>query len=196
MLKLIFYGLIFALTQPVFAKAAIYSGLIQKDSSGKIYLTDKSRTTPYEIESLYTSTKEQLDRLKTNDFISIQADVGLTENTLLIYSINFVGLSDLLGLWKSDEENCYFFDSFNTLKVYAASTNSKCEMPYLKSVKKRIRSFSYFINPGVTNWYMVISDNRTSLAAELVMLIPQTSIQLRLFDDMTGDVLSILTLRR
>lgn len=184
------------MTSQAYAKIAVYSGLIQKDPAGKVYLSDKSRTTPYEVDSLYLSTKEQLNRLKTNDFVSVQAEIGLTENTLLIYSINFIGLSDLIGLWKSDEDNCYYFESFNTLKVYSVSTKGTCEMPYLKRVKKRMVSFSYFINPGIKNWYLVISNNFTNMAAELIVINPQNSIQLRLFDDASGDILSIMTLRR
>lgn len=181
---------------PVLAKISVYSGIVQTESAGKYFLYNKAHATRYEIDSLYISTKEQLARLKTNDFISVQAEPGLTDGTLLIYSINFVGLADLLGLWKSDEDNCYFFDSFSTLKVYASSSRGTCAMPYSKNVRSRMRSFNYFINPGATNWYLIISDQFTNMAAELIILNPEKTIQLRLFDDITGEVLSLMTLRR
>ena len=105
LLHAVIAGLFLLSATPVFAKISVYSGIVQTESAGKYFLYNKAHATRYEIDSLYISTKEQLARLKTNDFISVQAEPGLTDGTLLIYSINIISYF-AVGLGKNSESSC------------------------------------------------------------------------------------------
>jgi hypothetical protein len=111
-----------------------------------------------------------------------------------VTSINYIGLISLLGTWLGDDNVCYYFRSFTSFLIFNPDTNGACTLsPGIDG--KKGRRMSYFITPDDVDWFLLISDKSTQYAAELIIKNSKT-IQLNLFDEQTGDILSKVILRR
>ena len=177
------------------AFAQLYSGVITKiDTDGKYILKDRRSGDSFTLNYATNVTSLQVNRLGIGDFISFLGHRDDSKNEVIIETVNYISLSTLLGIWLGDDDSCYYFEGFTKLSVYSANQNGLCDMPMIVA-KSKIRKLNYFINPDVANWYMVISDDTSNYAAELLIKNERT-IQINLFDEVTGDILSKITLRR
>ena len=135
-----------------------------------------------------------LHRLSQGDFVSLQT-IKITPTQVAVTSINYIGLITLLGTWLGDDNVCYFFKSFTSFLIFNPDTNGACTFPPNLDGKKVGRRMSYFITPDDEDWFLLISDKSTQYAAELLIKNSKT-IQINLFDEQTGDILSKVILRR
>ncbi len=197
--------LFFALPLTSFSAVAtpilkIYNGTLLKKNTSYRLLTSNSAgqlTGDFSLAFQSSVTETIIKRLNTDDFISIQAtrDLPSNKNKLNISGINFVGLHSLIGNWVGDDEVCYVFQNFTTLILHNKNKSGVCIAPLNNSDPKLARKMSYFVNPDEDGWLLQISDKSTQYIAELTIKNAKT-IQLNLFDEQTGVILSKITLRR
>ncbi len=133
----------------------------------------------------------QINKLKVNDFISLEGKIDDKAATVSVRSMNYVGLKDLLGNWVGDDDYCYTFSTFSSLSIFTKNTSNKCDF----KVDRLSRDFSYTINPATTSWLVLLSDNEESYIMDLVVR-SKASAELSLYDTRSGDILKEIKLRR
>ncbi len=119
--------------------------------------------------------------MKLNNFDGITGVATLYDDqTLLLESVEFVGLRRLLGKWKAEKE-IYQFVDYNRLQVSSA-TDKKTNM-------------SYALSPGVgDSWRLFFTDDQSVTLGSLE--IQNEKAQIQIFDTDTGSVLKTLPLVR
>lgn len=142
--------------------------------------------TPYSAE-----IGAQLSKLKNADFISLEGRLSEDGNSILVGSINFVGLKDLVGNWSGDDEYCYRFQNYFTLKIYNKANKDNCDFTPVNLA----REFSYIVNPSAPNWSVLLSDTEDSYLMDLT-LNSKNSAELSLYDSRTGDILRTIKIKR
>ena len=90
----------------------LYSGVITKTSPDGYRIKESRINKSYDLIFTNPNIENMLSKLKLNDYISFEGARSSTTNKIRIESINYVGLSDLLGLWQGDDTYCYNFVSF------------------------------------------------------------------------------------
>ncbi len=173
--------------------SSLFEGSLLFSSKG-LYIQQLENSEPLKLLFHDPNAELLLHRLNHGDFISIQAEkVSPTE--LEVSGINYIGLASLLGTWLGDDNVCYFFKSFTTFYIFSPDTQGACVFSKNSTGIKNLRKMSYFITPDDMGWYMLISDKSTQYAAELMIKNSKT-IQINLFNEQTGDILSKVILRR
>ena len=170
--------------------AANFDGIITKS---KTQISIKLSTTGKNlfINSATSEIQNQINRLKTSDFISLQGFLDSEQGTILVQSLNYVGLSDLLGKWSGNDEFCYFFRNFSEISIYSKTASNKC----VYSAPHLARELTYTVNPTTPNWLVLLSDTQDSYLMDLV-LKSKSAVDLSLYDSASGDILKEIKLKR
>lgn len=179
---------------PVTKKNAsfLYEGTLIISEAG-LFLQQLESSVLIELTFQDPNSALVLHHLSQGDFVSLQA-IKATPLQVVVTSINYIGLISLLGTWLGDDNVCYYFRSFTSFLIFNPDTNGACTLsPGIDG--KKGRRMSYFITPDDVDWFLLISDKSTQYAAELIIKNSKT-IQLNLFDEQTGDILSKVILRR
>lgn len=190
---LISYLTTFTFTQSLSADE-IYSGQIARNSRNEFYLVQKEAPRKFKLQFEVEANKLLLQRLKENDYVSVQGVYSPQLQQIVVSSVVLVGLTDLLGLWLGDDNNCYLFENYTTLYIYSSDPTTKCAYPTSEK-ERRLRKLNYYVNPDIYSWYLVINDEESIFAAEVILKNSRTT-QINLFDDESGDIFSKITLRR
>ena len=179
---------------PVTKKNAslLYEGTLIVSEAG-LFLKQLESSVLIELTFQDPNNAIVLHRLSQGDFVSLQA-IKTNPLQVVVTSINYIGLISLLGTWLGDDNVCYYFRSFTSFLIFNPDTNGTCALSPSVDGKKS-RRMSYFITPDDMDWFLLISDKSTQYAAELIIKNSKT-IQLNLFDEQTGDILSKVILRR
>lgn len=195
------------------SETQLYGGILrQKNQTYYLQVSDSLSKTTIEYSLAFNDpiSEKITTRLTTGDFVSIQAsEVSSPQKnkTLNVISINYIGLNLLLGTWHDDDGVCYEFQNFTTLLIYnlnstkdssinsaKGSARGACDTG-LNSNSSTVRKMNYFVNPDDNDWFLLISDKSAQYVAELINKNDKT-IQLNLFDEQTGAILSKVILRR
>ena len=102
--------LVFVGTQ---AFAGTVYGVLQRDNDS-FYLDTTQGV--YTISSHVPSVWRVLRKLRNNDMVI--GTGSLRGNELKLSQVDFVGLSELLGLWQSEKADLFEFTNFDTLNLY------------------------------------------------------------------------------
>jgi hypothetical protein len=173
----------------------MFSGLLSKKNQIS-YLSLGSDSEKFALKFNDSITQLIIDRLVTGDYLSVQADTSDIENmSLKIISINFIGLKALLGSWIGDDNVCYEFTSFTSFIIYNTNSKGVCVLPATNAGPSVSRKMSFVVLPDDQNWFLLISNKTTQYAAELLLKNSKT-VQLNLFDEENGDIISKVVLRR
>lgn len=169
--------------------ALSYSGVITSVSP-RVQVRDSASRTVYTLTGTTPLMAMYLNRLKSNDFMSFDATKNSPANVLSVNSINYVGLSDLLGAWESQTDYCFNFASYTEFYI-SKKAEKKCT-----SSKKEDPPYTYLINPDSKDWTILVSnvDNNTYIAN--LVFLSESEVQLQLYDSETGDILKTLTLTK
>jgi hypothetical protein len=165
-------------------------GIIEVSKSG-ISLTNRQDSKIYFIEGANTQLRSQLKKLRTGDFVSVEAQLKTIKNLpgAVVRSINFVGLQTLIGTWHNvSEPFCYTFVNYNQFTVSKRLKNDCNETEHDSD-------YSYIINPDVASWVFLVSGERNSYVGELKVLGTER-LEINLYDSESGDILRKLNLRR
>jgi hypothetical protein len=182
------------------ASARVFSGYLEK--SNKSYFLTKNLLR-LELKFVDISISKVLNKLNNKDFLSIDAslmpaeyDLKRSVRTLNVRSINYVGLSDLLGFWKDQSGLCYYFSNFTNFKVFIPTYKMPCSTLSINRINStKTTSYNYFINPDDAVWSMLISNDKKQYLAELYTLSNQTR-KLISYDSLDGRKLSEIILKK
>lgn len=166
--------------------AISYEGSVVKTASN-IKLIDSTSHVSFKLRSNNDFINQHINKLKTGDYLSVDGIKISSENSIDIKSINYVGLKSLLGIWFSDDDTCYIFNSHTSFSI-SKIVNGTCLTP-------RSMHYTYLINPGFNTWVMLISGQYSSYLGE-VTIKNSKSAQIQLYDSETGDILKSLNLKK
>lgn len=170
--------------------AVEYGGVILLKNNSQIKLRETALNKNFFLTLKNQDVKKVVQKLKPNDYVSFDGDLNEKSQSLEATSINFVGLSDLIAQWQGDDNYCYWFNTFTEFSIYPKPKNASC-----KSNSTSPRQFAYTINSAGENWFVLISDNQASYAADL-KIINRTKIELKLYDPNSGRVLRLVKLAK
>lgn len=132
----------------------------------------------YKLRISTDIAKQAVAKLKNFDGISGVA-VLYDEETLLLESVEFVGLRRLLGKWKSPTEVFQFVD-YNRLQV--------------KTGPKKVE-MTYALSPGFGNsWRLFFTDENSVTLGSLE--IQNENAEIQLYDSENGSILKTVPLTR
>jgi hypothetical protein len=177
-----------------FATAALTEGVVQRSEGSLYYFSDSLNGRNIAAVPGNSVIEAQMRRLSAGDFVSFEATSVKNIDVLTISAINYISLGLLLGVWLGDEGSCFHFSSFTEVAIYDSINSSHCANPK-QTPKSKKQVLDFFIAPEPQGWYMLMSTYYANFAAELIIKNRKT-IQMNLFDDETGKVFSIITLRR
>lgn len=125
----------------------------------------------YILIAANNDVKAQLNKLKSRDFVSGLGNT-VSNNTVRLETIDFVGLANFLGLWMSPL-GLFQVTDFSSLSLYStASSSSKSAL-------------NYSITPADGNaWGMFLTDSDQIYYSNLTVTESKASI--RFFDVQTG----------
>ncbi|MES2801272.1 MAG: hypothetical protein V4654_02170 [Bdellovibrionota bacterium] len=157
------------------------------------YLIVTKNQIAYTLDFTNTVSEQQIKRLNNGDFASVTASFSsISPSLIYVSSVDYIGLNILTGVWISDVGMCYEFATFTRLYVYATNNDGEC----VRSLDPEMYSkYTYFINPDVDAWNMLISSNNSEFVGSL-NIISNEEITIELFDSRTDVTLGTVFLRR
>lgn len=172
------------------AQAMVYSGILTQDKDFHLRLKEETTGKTYELTYADSNAANILKKLKKNDFISFTGARNSNISSIRVDSVNYVGLGDLLDIWKGDDHYCYAFTSFKEFAVYPAEKSNCVKYPTYSS------KYAYTINPTEqSNWVILLSGSRSNYLADLTVKTAK-SIEISLYDSNTGYILKLIKLRK
>lgn len=173
------------------ATAETVKGRIKKVDN--TYLLVTKNQIAYTLEFTNIVSEQQIKRLESGDFASVTASFSNVAPSLIyVNSVDYVGLDMLIGVWMSDAGLCYEFSTFTRLFVYSPNALGEC----LRSKdSNEYGKYTYFINPDVDAWNMLISSNASEFVGNLD-IFSDTQVIIELFDTRTDVTLGTIVLRR
>jgi hypothetical protein len=149
--KLHFVILIFFFSFPALAES--YSGYVSIFKN-RVFTVLEGSNKKYELIAYTEDTISSLKKLKDRDYITVFG--SKSDSTILVESIDFVGLRQLLGLWVSNNTWLNFRD-FNNVNVYWQDVNT---------TQKVLYEYSISPDPG-KNWKIFFAGNNEVVIADL-----------------------------
>lgn len=186
------FFLAFLLLASVSAQSAeLFKGHIKK-LNDVVILVSQSQI-EYTLSFNNDVSNQQIQRLNNGDFASVTADVDPTNSNLIhVSSVDYIGLEMLMGVWRSDVNMCYEFTSFTRLYAYTPDKYNECVR---KNDSDAEAKYTYFINPDIDVWNMLISSNTSEFVGKLNIL-NLSNVEITLFDSRTDAILGTIVLRR
>lgn len=175
-----------------------FSGIITKIHQGKksktMTLMDNKTQLRLTLEYGSAEIEQQVSKLRLNDFISFDGELQPDKNTVMIRSIDYVGIYNLIGLWQGDDQNCYEFLSFTELNIFDQSLlGSNCQAFRPRTQHK---SLTYTINPSSSSdWFALFSDDTISFGAD-IFIQSKKHIEITIYDSETGATTKVVKLNK
>ncbi len=167
----------------------LYSGVITKGSPYGYRIKESRIDKTYSLTFANQTVENMFGKLKINDFVTFEGARSSATNTIRVESVNYVGLTDLIGVWQGDDNYCYNFNSFTELWIYFR-TGPGCGHQTFES-----RIYAYTVNPSDPDWIILLSDNQSSYIADLVVE-DEKSINISLYDSNSGNILRHIKLKK
>ena len=172
------------------ALAMDYAGILTQSEHQALRLKDDNSGKVFELTFEDKNVEALFHKLKSKDYVSFSGARSATVSSIRVDSINFVGLNDLLSVWKGDDRYCYAFLNFTEFVIYPIKS-SACGKP-----PKSAKTYAYTINPTeFNNWVILLSNEQANYAADLA-LKSSTSVEISLYDSNTGYILKVIKLRK
>jgi hypothetical protein len=170
------------------ANADSINGFIQLQAgSSDIYLLIKPDQPALKIQTLTPALMTDLQNLKTGDFIVGRGTLPTAistpdqQNVVQLESIESVGLTELLGSWRSDNWEVFEFKDFTQLNLYQPTPN--LSGPALQKTGQ----FQYVLAPDQGDRYSIFLSDDHSIQVGSIEF-NSTGIALTVFDSQTGKV--------
>lgn len=161
----VFLGL--AGTKSIAAERMALDGYVRMTGEN-IFFVESQSVKVYKLKAYTSSAEEVLSRLKNFDHITGSA--RLVDDTLLLESVEFVGLRRLIGYWQSPKV-AVIFENFHDVAF---------KMPSSKS------EYKYAVSPSEGNsWRVFFSDQSSVTLGSLTVSENKASIEL--YDPETGE---------
>lgn len=164
------------------------SGLLQRNDKGMHFL--KLPEGSYRIVSSNREIEEDLLRMQVGDYVVAQ---GYThKESVVLQSIELVGLRKLLGVWGTSDWNpkVYNFESFSKLIV-------QNDAFFSSPMNENGQAFSYHITPSFgESWTVFLYSEVTGASYSGTLVIHERQIKLNFVDRVSGMVVHRLKLKR
>lgn len=141
--------LILILTTILPPMALAIEGIIMRSGNQQlIYLSDGSS---YPVSGNSHSSRTALNRLNNGDYIYGDGRLEYSSGTIVMETVDVVGLNNLLGAWVgSQDTNIFDFVSFKNLQIYTRKQNQN-----FSSIPQ---NWHYWVTPGdLGSWSIFIS---------------------------------------
>lgn len=155
----------------------------------RINFVDQSDQKIYTLTGSTPLISSYLKKLKSKDFLSVDAVRSAGEpRSLLVRSINYVGLRDMIGTWLNLEDNrCYIFSSYTEFSI-SERVDNVC-------IVSGDEAYNYFINPTTKRWVMLVASAQESYVGD-IQILNSNMMQIKLYDSDKGNILKQLSLRK
>jgi len=195
-LKLVIFFFFTSLCISLTGFADDFSGIITKIHQGKksktITFVDHQTQLHLTLEYSSDEIEQQIAKLRLNDFISFDGELQADKNKVIVRSIDYVGIWNLIGLWLGDDQSCYEFLSFTELNIFNQS-KSGC---HPTSAKIQRKSLTYTINPSSSSdWFALFSDDTISFGAD-IFIQSKKHIEITVYDSETGAITKVVKLTK
>lgn len=138
------------------AEAGAVTGTVKLED-GRHYLQPSGSREWYEMRPATEEARQNLDRLQSQDYYQGQGE--FFGATLLVQTVDFVGLYSLLGPWRSKQDRALVtFENYNTLSIFNPRT-----LGY-----DRVAMFAYSVAPDSgSRWKIFVSGAQSVSIASL-----------------------------
>ena len=154
----------------------------------KLYFSDGKDPRKYVLSGSTPLLTIYINKLDDGDFVSIEAAKTSGNDTLVVQSINYVGLQEIIGTWiTSDMQDCYIFTSYTEFHI-ASRINGRC-------VSDGDEVYNYFVNPSTKQWIVLIAGQNDSYVGD-IELSYLNRIEIKLYNSEDGTILRQLSLRK
>lgn len=157
-------------------------------NKGGVYLNDRLTKQTYALTGSTPIISTYLNKLSDGDFLSVEGGRVAKQSVIAVDSVNYIGLSALLGSWIGDDMYCYSFTSFTEFSISRRGYGKKC-LPVFSP------SYTYFVNPSTDSWVMLLAGDRGSYVGDLIINNAKDA-EIQLYDSETGDILRKIHLRK
>lgn len=146
----------FVLSLSSLAFATPINGFVKLEN-GIRYLQVADGDTRFELKSATEAVSRNIERLNENDYLQGQGDIS--DQTLTLNSLDFIGLAHLLGAWHSKQDRALVtFEDFTTVSIFNSRTLGF----------DRVSVLAYSIAPDLGNdWKFFISGNKSVSIASM-----------------------------
>lgn len=181
-----------------FAFARTYTGYVERSNNTFYVIKNELKL---EMKFADVGIRKSLQNLSDRDYISVDANLlPAQENSkksikvILVSSVNYVGLNEMIGFWKDKNGLCYYFIGFTNIRVFIPGPQLKCHPRSIPEINQSsLTSYNYFINPDDDVWMMLISNETSQYLAELSS-ISSTKKKLVMYNAEDGKELSTVIL--
>ena len=163
----VFIIIIFSTLTSTYLLAATVLGEVKITEDGTC-INIAGHPKPYKVISNSAEVSNALSKLRNGDFISGQGRHHLGSQSIVLNSIDYVGLKKILGHWVSKDQITYYFKDYENLHLSA---------PILNAPNK----WTYRISPGLNdNWSVIFLDENSVKIGELDFKTPVENAPLQL----------------
>ncbi len=168
------------------AQAISLTGVLEKNVQGS-FITFNYGSQKYQVSSLPGEVTDSIAKMESGDTFIGNGQIDENKKTVLITSLDYVGLKKMLGLWYSGG-SVMDFTSFTDLSVYPFNTH-----PLILNLDKT--DIRYSVAPFRGNqWAVFLSSRNSTLFGTLEF--EGTEAILRVFNSETGNASSTMRLIR
>lgn len=169
-----------------FASGEVFEGQIQK-AQEKIHFIRTSDHRSFEIVPNTVQIQETLRRLDKGDYVYGEGIYDSSNNKAYLKVIHFVGLSKILGRWKTRFGEVFDFENFRDLRLYFLGPVSKD--------RSNSALLNYSLSPTDNDsWSVLFVDNSAVDIGQLQCT--EKSMLIQLIDGKTGKVTQEIPLTR
>jgi hypothetical protein len=169
------------------AHAALYEGHVEKIKN-RYYLTGTKDPKKYTLSGATPIVATYLNKLEAGDFVSIEGNRNGGSETLIVKSINYVGLQKVIGAWiTEDMSDCYIFSSYTEFSIARRIGNS--------CIDPNEDVYNYFVSPSSKKWILLISGQNDSYVGD-IQISALNRMEIKLYDSDNGSILRLLSLRK
>lgn len=167
--------------------AALYEGKVEKIKN-RFYFTGSKDPKKLILSATSPIVATYLNKLSDGDFISIEANRIQSSETLMVKSINYVGLQQMLGTWiTEDTGHCYVFSSYTEFSIARRFGNTCITMDE--------DIYNYFVSPSTKQWILLIAGENDSYVGD-IQVSALNRMEIKLYDSDNGSILRRLSLRK
>ncbi len=176
-------GFLIILTSFHVNAAELVRGLVRVNANNEAYLEIDGKTSQSYLIRAKNETAAELKRLKTDDYLVGTGNI-INDEEIFLENISYVGLTEILGLWKSNYD-FMDFENFSRVKFY----------DYVDATKVGSVTLNYTLTPAKgQSWRVYFTDGNSVTLATLIL--DSDKAQLTIFNSQTGQIERTLNLTR
>ena len=184
-----FYAIVFLAAVSSFGQTAEnFEGFVSRDSRGLTFITSEPTKT-YQLKAASRIVGKQLSKLSNLDAVRGSGKL-VNGDTLMLETIDFVGLHRILGAWSSPK---YLFNFKTFAEVTLIPTYPRA-LPVTNPFGSG--ELKYTITPADGDLWKVFFSNTSSVTLATLKLVSPQQIVITFFDEETGQEKNSILLTR